>query len=98
MLGAAAAPGVDQVEGLLREGLAARTRGDAPVAMTRIAQALDRLAALASTNDPGEGALMRAMAERFRQALGRGDVGEAHEAADMMRLRSGSVLTPKTRR
>src|SRR5213593_465072 len=72
VLGPAAAPGVDEVERLLREGLAARERGDVPVSMGRIAQAMDRLAALASAGDATEGAVMRAMAERFRQALGHG--------------------------
>src|SRR5881396_1127453 len=42
-----------------------------------------------------EGAMMRAIAERFRQALARGAFGEAKETADVMRARSGSVLTPK---
>ena len=39
--------------------------------------------------------MMRAMAERFRQALARGALGEAKETADVMRARSGSVLAPK---
>lgn len=95
VLGQAAAPGVDEVERLLREGLAARERGDPNVAVARIAQAMDLLATLTSAADPAEGALMRAMAERFRQALGRGAVGEAREAADVMRERSGSVVHPR---
>ncbi len=95
VLGTAAAPGVDEVQRLLQEGLAARERGDVPVAMGRIAQAMDLLAALAGAGDPAEGAMMRAMAERFRQALGRGAVGEAQEAAEVMRTRSGSVVRPK---
>jgi hypothetical protein len=95
VLGPAAAPGVDEVERLLREGLAARERGDPPMAVARIAQAMDRLATLASAADPAEGALMRAMAERFRQALGRGAVGEARDTADVMRERSGSIVRPR---
>jgi hypothetical protein len=95
VLGPAAAPGVDEVERLLREGLAARERGDPAAAVARIAQAMDRLATLASAADPAEGALMRAMAERFGQALGRGAVGEARDAADVMRERSGSVVRPR---
>lgn len=95
VLGAAAAPGVDEVERLLREGLAAGERGDPVAAVARIAEAMDRLANLASTADPAEGALMRAMADRFRQALGRGAVGQAREAADVMRARSGSVVRPR---
>jgi hypothetical protein len=95
VLGPAAAPGVDEVERLLREGLAARERGDPSAAVVRIAQAMDLLATLAATADPAEGALMRAMAERFRQALGRGALGEARETAEVMRARSGSTVRPR---
>jgi hypothetical protein len=56
---------------------------------------MDLLAALAGHADAAEGAMMRAMAERFRQALARGALGEAKETADVMRARSGSVLAPK---
>ena len=96
VLGPAAAPGVDEVERLLREGLAARERGDVGAAVTRIGQAMDRLAALAERAvDPAEGAVMRAVAEQFRQALTRGALGEAKETADVMREHSGGVLQPK---
>ena len=95
MLGPAAAPGVDAVAELLREGLAARERGDASNAIARIGTAMDRLAALAESADPAEGAMMRAVADHFRRALGRGAVGEAREAAERMRERSGSVLHPR---
>jgi hypothetical protein len=95
VLGPAAAPGLDQVERLLREGLAARERGDPGVAVARIAQAMDRLATLAGAADPAEGALMRAMAEHFRRALERGAVGEAREAAEAMRERSGAGVRPR---
>lgn len=86
---------VGQVETLLREALAARGRGDVPAAVARIGQAMDRLAALAGTGDPQEGAMMRAMAEHFRQALVRGAIGDAREAAETMRQRSGSTITPR---
>lgn len=95
VLGPAAAPGVDEVERYLREGLAARDRGDAAAAVAGIGRAMDRLAALAGSADAAEGALMRAVAERFRQALGRGALGDAKETAEVMRERSGSVLTPR---
>ena len=95
VLGAAAAPGVDQVEADLRAALAARERGDVPAAVERIGAAMDRLAALASDGDPSEGAMMRALAAHFRQALVRGALGRAREAADVMRERSGSILHPK---
>ena len=95
MLGPGGAPGVDVVAETLREGLAARDRGDAPTAIARIAEAMDRLAELAASADPAEGAMMRAVADHFRGALGRGAVGEAREAAEHMRERSGSVLQPR---
>jgi hypothetical protein len=97
MLGPGAAPGVDAVAETLREGLAARDRGDVRTAVARIGEAMDRLAALAAGADPAEGALMRAVADRFRVALGRGAVGEARAAADTMRQRSGSVVRPRRR-
>lgn len=88
-------PGIDEVEALLRAGLAARERGDVPGAVAGIGRAMDRLAELATAHDPAEGEIMRAMAEHFRRALERGAVGEAREAADVMRERSGSVVHPK---
>src|SRR5438046_2969422 len=88
VLGPAAAPGVDEVERHLREGLAARARGDPGAAVVKITRAMDLLAALAGHADAAEGAMMRAMAERFRQALARGALGEAKETADVMRARS----------
>jgi len=97
VLGPAAAPGVDQVEAELRSALAARERGDVAAAVERIGGAMDRLATLASARDPAEGAMMRALAAHFRQALVRGALGDAREAADVMRERSGSVVTPKKR-
>ena len=95
VLGPAAAPGVDEVERHLREGLAARERGDLGAALAKLTHAMDLLAGLAGHADAVEGAMMRAIAERFRQALARGALGEARETADVMRARSGSVLTPK---
>jgi hypothetical protein len=95
MLGPALAPGVDAVAETLREGLAARERGDVATAVARIAAGMDRLAALAATADPAEGAMMRAVADHFRAALGRGALGDAREAAEHMRERSGSVLHPR---
>ena len=95
VLGPAAAPGVDEVERHLRAGLAARERGDPGAAVAEITRAMDLLAGLAGHADRAEGAMMRAIAERFRQALARGALGEAKETADAMRARSGSVVTPK---
>ena len=98
VLGPAAAPGVDRVEQELRAGLAARERGDVGTAVAKISHAMELLAGLASDADPAEGAMMRAMAEQFKQALARGALGDAKATADVMRDRSGSVLRPKKRR
>ena len=98
VLGPAAAPGVDEVERHLREGLAARERGDSSAAVAKLTRAMDLLAGLAGHADAAEGAMMRAVAARFREALTRGALGEAQQTADVMRKRSGSVLTPKKRR
>jgi hypothetical protein len=95
VLGPAGAAGVDRVEALLHEALAARERGDVPVAVARIAAAMETLAGLAGGVVPGDATVMRAMVEQFEQALRRGAVGEAKQAADVMRERSGSVLRPK---
>jgi hypothetical protein len=98
VLGPRATPGIEALEESLRAGLAARGRGDAATAVARIGEAMERLAALAASADPAEGALMRAFAEHFRQALGRGALGEARETAESMRERSGSVVHPRPKR
>lgn len=95
VLGPGAGAEIDAVAEALREGLAARQRGDVGAAVARIGQGMERLAALASRGDPAEGAAMRAVAEHFRHALGQGAVGDAKAAADVMRVRSGSVLYPR---
>jgi hypothetical protein len=81
----------------LRRALAARTGGDPAGAVTLIARAMDRLAALADTLDPAEGTMMRALVERFRTALSRGHEGDARSAADAMRERSGTKVVPRPR-
>ena len=98
VVGPAAAPGVDQVAETLRQAIVARQRGDLAAAVAAIGQAMDRLAAVASQANPAEGAALRAMAERFHQALVRGVLGDAKEVADAMRDRSGSALRPRKER
>ena len=56
---------------------------------------MDLLAGLAGRMDPAEGAMMRAVADHFRAALARGELGDAKEAAEVMRERSGSVVHPR---
>jgi hypothetical protein len=56
-----------------------------------------RLAEAASDSVTPEGAMLRMMAERFRQAVGQADVSQAKDAAETMRVQSGSTLLPKKR-
>src|SRR5215813_3686857 len=97
VLGPRAATGVDGLEALIREGLAARDRGDPGTAVRRIIQAMDRLADLAGASDAAEAPMLRAMAQQFAAALGRGALGDAKAAAETMRERSGSSIIPRRR-
>ena len=97
ILGPRAAGGVDGLEALMREGLAARDRGDSATALSRIGQAMSRLAELAGESDAAEAPMLRAMAEQFAMALRRGSLGDAKSAAEVMRARSGSTIIPRRR-
>jgi hypothetical protein len=97
ILGPRAAGGVDGLEALMREGLAARDRGDSATALSRISQAMSRLAELAGESDAAEAPMLRAMAEQFAMALRRGSLGDARAAAEVMRDRSGSTIIPRRR-
>jgi hypothetical protein len=95
ILGGPAAPGVDRLEAVIQSALAARERGDVPAAMAGIVQAMELLAELASAAPGVEGVQLRGLAAVFKQALGRGALGEAKAAAEVMREHSGSRLIPK---
>ena len=97
ILGPRAAGGVDGLEALMQEGLAARDRGDSATALSRISQAMSRLAELAGESDAAEAPMLRAMAEQFATALRRGSLGDATAAAEVMRARSGSTIIPRRR-
>ena len=97
ILGPRAAGGVDGLEALMQEGLAARDRGDSATALSRIGQAMSRLAELAGESDAAEAPMLRAMAEQFAMALRRGSLGDARAAAEVMRTRSGSTFIPRRR-
>ena len=97
ILGPRAAGGVDGLEALMQEGLAARDRGDSATALSRISQAMSRLAELAGESDAAEAPMLRAMAEQFAAALRRGSLGDAKSAAEVMRARSGSTIIPRRR-
>src|SRR5262245_13629938 len=97
VLGPGAAAGVDGIEALIQEGLAARDRGDRATALRRIVQAMERLAELAGASDALEAPMLRAMAQQFAAALGRGALGDAKAAAETMRERSGTTVIPRRR-
>jgi len=97
VLGPGAAAGVDGIEALIQEGLAARDRGDRATALRRIVQAMERLAELAGKSDALEAPMLRAMAQQFAAALGRGALGDAKATAETMRERSGTTVTPRRR-
>ena len=75
----------------LRDALACRERGDMPGSIAAIRLAMERLAALGSTLDPEEGAVMRIIAERFTAALGAGQKGDAKTTVDVMRRKAGDT-------
>lgn len=95
VLGAKGAEEVGAIEALIAQALAARDRGDRATAMARIVDAMRRLAEAAAESDTPEGAALRAMAERFTEAVRHADVSQAKEAAEVMRVQSGSALHPK---
>jgi len=89
VIGERARPTVAEVRARLIEAAASRDRGDLVGALDLIHRAMERLASLASQLDPGEGIMMKAIAERFTQALTAGDRGTAKQAVDLMRHRAG---------
>jgi hypothetical protein len=97
-LGPQGAEQIGAIEVIVAEGLAARDRGDRATATARIIEAMQRLAQAASDSGTPEGAMLRVMAERFRQAVGQGDLSQAKDTADTMRARSGSTIHPKKSR
>ena len=66
-------------------------RGDMPAAIAAIRRAMEQLAALGSVLDPNEGAMMRFIAERFTEALGAGNKGDAKTVVDVMRRNAGDT-------
>jgi hypothetical protein len=95
LLGPGATAAVGRIEALLRDALAARERGDVPAAVAGITAAMGQLATAANQAFAGEGEAMRALVGQFQQAIGRGSVGDAEQAAETMRERSGSRKIPR---
>lgn len=91
-LGPRSKPGIEAVQKLLQEAVAARADGNVPAATAKIGAAMDTLARLADELDPQEATLMRMLAAQFRQALSLGNRGEAQRVSDVMRKNSGATI------
>ncbi|MGH7984926.1 MAG: hypothetical protein ACREQX_01360 [Candidatus Binataceae bacterium] len=88
-VGERARPAVASVRARLLEASTKRRGGDYPGALALLRDAMDRLAALGTELDPGEGALMALIAERFTKALNLGDKDAAKQVLKVMRHRAG---------
>ncbi|MGH7948789.1 MAG: hypothetical protein ACREQF_06170 [Candidatus Binataceae bacterium] len=91
VIGEKARPVVAEVRAGLTEALRLRERGEVAGALSSIRRAMERLASLATELDAGEGLLMRAIAERFTQALDLGRKGDTKEAVNLMRRKAGDT-------
>jgi hypothetical protein len=89
VIGERARPAIAGVRERLRDALACRERGDMAGSIAAIRLAMSQLAALGSTLDPAEGAVMRTIAERFANALGAGHKSDAKTSVDVMRRKAG---------
>jgi len=90
LFGEPARAAIPAVRSRLTQAMAARDRGDAPATMQAIGSAMEELARLADRLDADEAMMMRAIADRFRIALLRGDMPEAKTDLDVMFERSGA--------
>lgn len=90
VIGANARPIVAGVRDGLIRAMAARDRGDPVEALRLIGTAMEQLATLADKLDANEAMLMRAVSDRFRAALLRGNLPEAKQGMDVMFDRAGA--------
>jgi len=91
VIGERARPAIAQVRAGLRDALACRERGDIPGSLAAIRLAMEQLAALGSTLDADEGAMMQFIADRFTAALGAGHKDDAKSVVDVMRRKAGDI-------
>lgn len=90
LLGDAGRSLVLSVRARLIEAMAARDRGDTVAMLEAIGRAMNELATVGDRLSPGDGPLMAMMANRFKDALLRGDMGEAKKDLDVMFDQSGA--------
>jgi hypothetical protein len=88
-IGSKAGPAIAVVRAKLAQAAIMRDHGDMPAAVAAIRSAMERLASLAGELDPGEGAIMRLVAERFSTALNFGDKHTAKDTVNFMRHKAG---------
>jgi hypothetical protein len=91
VIGERARPAIAGAREALRDALACRERGDMAGSLAAIRLAMERLAALGSTLDQKEGAMMRLIADRFATALGAGHKDDAKTSVDLMRRKAGDT-------
>jgi hypothetical protein len=96
VLGDAGKKALPVIRSRLIEAMAARDRGDPVATMQAVGAAMQQLGGLADNLDPVEGQMMRAVANRFQQALMRGDMPEAKSDMEQMFERSGARSRPKS--
>ena len=87
--GPKARPVIAMMRNQLIAAAAKRQAGDAQGALALITQAMGNLVAIGIEVDSNEGAMMRAIADRFGQAMSAGDKGSAKEAVTLMRHKAG---------
>ena len=93
VIGEKARPVVAEVRAEIEQVVARRLSGDLAGALGLIRRAMERLAALGSQLDRDEGAMMRAIAARFSEALSANDRATAKETVGLMRRRAGDLKT-----
>lgn len=89
VIGERARPAIAEVRARLEQAIGCRERGDIAGSLAAIRTAMESLAALGSSLDSGEGAMMRLIAERFADALGQNAKGEAKSIVNVMRQKAG---------
>lgn len=92
VLGPQAKGGLESVQHLLQQAIAAQADGDTPRAVSQISSAMDTLSQLADGLGPQEAMMMRLLTDQFRKALLSGENREAERVSDVMREKSGATI------